>query len=129
MTLGVEEGSSMAELVVEGADLVIQLRTIEKVEAVHGEPRVPLSAVKSVDVLDDVIGAVHGMRVGTGVPGIVAIGTFTSRAAKIFAVVHHDTHRGVRVLLENAGYDEFIIGCPDPESVAAQLTHSAGLSP
>ena len=118
----------MAELVAEGSDLMVKLRTVEKVEAVHGEPRVPLSSVKKVEVIEDAIGAVHGIRVGTGIPGVVAIGTFTSRKAKIFAVVHHDTPRGVRVSLENAAYDELIIGCLDPESVADQLTRSAGLS-
>jgi hypothetical protein len=111
----------MAELTVEGDELVVHLRPIEKAEAVHGEVRVPLSAVRQVEVLDDAIGAVHGFRVGTGVPGVVAVGTFTSREAKIFAVVHHDTHRGVRVELEGAQYDELIIGCEDPEAAAAAI--------
>jgi hypothetical protein len=51
----------------------------------------------------------------------VAIGTFTSRDAKIFAVVHHDTPRGVRVDLEGAQFDQMIVGCDDPEAVAATL--------
>jgi len=68
----------MAELVIEGDDLVVRLSTVEKLEAVHGEVRVPLASVKSVEVLDDAMGAIHGIRVGTGIPGSVAIGTFTS---------------------------------------------------
>jgi hypothetical protein len=51
----------------------------------------------------------------------VAIGTFRSRDASIFAVVHHDTERGVRVSLEDAQYDELIVGCDDPEAVAASI--------
>ena len=81
----------MAELTIQGDELVVHLSTAEKLDAVHGEVRVPLDSVKSVEVLDDAMGAIHGIRVGTGVPGLVAIGTFTSRTAKIFAVVHHDT--------------------------------------
>jgi len=111
----------MAEITVDGDELVVRLRAVEKMEAVHGEVRVPLSSVKMVEVLDDAIGAVPGFRVGTGIPGSVAIGTFTSREAKIFAVVHHDTPRGVRVDLEGAQFDELIVGCDDPESVAAVL--------
>lgn len=111
----------MAELIVEGDELVVRLRLVEEVEAVHGGVRVPLSSVKSVEILDDAIGAVHGFRVGTGIPGSVAIGTFSSREAKIFAVVHHDTHRGVRVDLEGAQYDQLIIGCDDPEGTAAAI--------
>jgi len=111
----------MAEVIVDGDELVVQLREVEKIEAVHGEVRVPLRSVTTVEVLDDAVGAVHGFRVGTGVPGSVAIGTFRSRDAKIFAVVHHDTPRGVRVDLEDAPFDQLIVGCDDPEGVAAAL--------
>ncbi|MGA3352931.1 MAG: hypothetical protein ABSD85_07070 [Acidimicrobiales bacterium] len=111
----------MAELIVEGDELVVRLRAVEKAEAVHGEVRVPLGSVRAVEVLDDAIGAVHGFRVGTGIPGSVAIGTFTSRDAKIFAVVHHDTLRGVKVDLEGAHFDQLIVGCDDPEAAAASL--------
>jgi hypothetical protein len=81
----------MADVTIDGDELVVRLRTIEKLEAVHGEVKVPLASVSSAEVLDDAIGAVHGFRVGTGIPGSVAVGTFTSRNDKIFAVVHHDT--------------------------------------
>ncbi len=111
----------MAELVIEGDDLVVHLSAVEKLEAVHGEVRVPYASVKTVEVLDDAMKAIHGVRVGTGIPGSVAIGTFTSGTTKIFAVLHHDTSRGVRVILEGDHFDELIVGCPDPEAVAASL--------
>jgi hypothetical protein len=94
---------------------------MEKLEAVHGGVRVPCASIKTVEVLDDAMGAIHGIRVGTGIPGSVAVGTFSSRTAKIFAVVHHDTRRGVRVILEGDHFDELIVGCSDPEAVAASL--------
>ncbi|MFZ0173123.1 MAG: hypothetical protein WAL04_15685 [Acidimicrobiales bacterium] len=111
----------MAELIVDGDELVVRLRAVEKLEGVHGEVRVPLISVTSVEVLDDAAGAVHGFRVGTGIPGSVAIGTFTSRDSHIFAVVHHDTPRGVRVDLQGAQFDELIVGCDDPDGVASTL--------
>ncbi len=114
----------MAELIVDGDELVVGLRDWERFEAVHGEVKVPLRSVRAVAVLDDAIKAVHGLRVGTAIPGSVAIGTFTSRGAKIFAVVHHNTPRGVRVDLEGARFDELIVGCDDPETVAAALRRS-----
>ena len=40
---------------------------------------------------------------------------------KIFAAVHHDTPRGVRVLLQGVPYDEWLVGCADPEAVIAGL--------
>jgi hypothetical protein len=117
----------MAELEVDGEDLVVKQTGFEKAESVHADPKVPLSSVRRVEVLDDAIGAVHGFRVGTGIPGSVAVGTFTSRDARIFAVVHHDTPRGVHVVMEGAKYDEFVVGCPDPESMAAEISRAAGL--
>jgi hypothetical protein len=111
----------MADLIIQGDTLVVQMREVEKLEAVHGEVSVPLASVTSVEVLDDALGAVHGMRVGTGIPGRMAIGTFTSRSAHQFAVVHHDTRRGVRVSLHDARFDELVIGCDDPEAVAARI--------
>ncbi len=114
----------MAELIVDGDELVVRMKATERLEAVHGEVRVPLGSVKTVEVLDDAERAVHGFRVGTGIPGSVAIGTFSSRDAKIFAVVHHDTPRGVRVGLEGARFDELIVGCADPEAVASAIRQS-----
>ena len=111
----------MAELIIEGDDLVVRLSKVEKLEAVHGEVRVPFASVKTVEVIDDAMDAIHGIRFGTGIPGSTAIGTFTSKTAKIFAVVHHNAHRAVRVTLEGDQFDELIVGCPDPEAVAASL--------
>ena len=43
------------------------------------------------------------------------------RTRRLFAAVHHDTPRGLRVRLEGGSYDEWIVGCADPEGVAAVL--------
>ena len=40
---------------------------------------------------------------------------------KLFAVVHRDTPRGVRVDFDGAGYDAWIIGSADPESLKRQI--------
>jgi hypothetical protein len=111
----------VAELRVEGEELVVELSPIEKLEAVHGDVRVPASAVVSLDVLDDALGAVHGMKaVYNGVPGYMAVGTFHG-VNRQFAVVHHDHRRGVRVNLDGAHFDEIVVSCDDPERVVAEL--------
>ncbi|MCL4445557.1 MAG: hypothetical protein M1134_01580 [Actinobacteria bacterium] len=117
----------MAEMQVEGAEIVVALSAFEKVEAVHGEVRLALADLQGAEVLDDVIHAVHGLRApGTGVPGLVAVGTFREGGKKLFAVVHHNTPRGVRLRFQDGGFDEVIVGCDDPEAVVAQLSSSAG---
>ncbi len=111
----------MAECVIVNQQLVVKLSTKEKLEAVHGDVSVPLSSVCTVDVVENTLDFIHGIRVGTGIPGSTAIGTFSSSAARIFGVIHHGNHRGVRIILEGADFDELLIGCNDPEAVAAAI--------
>ena len=111
----------MAEFVVSGDQLVVRLSATEKLESVHSDVSVPLSSVRSVEVVDNALDHVHGIRVGTGIPGSTAIGTFTSKSAKIFGVIHHGKHRGVRVVLEGTDFDEILVGCADPEAVASSI--------
>jgi hypothetical protein len=111
----------MAECVVAGQKLVVKLSTKEKLEAVHTDVSVPLSSIRSVEVVENTLDFIHGLRVGTGIPGSTAIGTFTSSTAKIFGVIHHGKHRGVRIILEGADFDEILIGCDDPEAMASAI--------
>jgi len=119
----------MAEVIVDGEHLVLRLTALEKAKALHGDVRVPLTSVTSVEVLDDAIGAAHGLRSGASVPGAVVAGTVTSEDTKIFAVVPHGTHRGVRVTLEGAGFDQLIVGCVDPGEVASRLAGAVLVTP
>ena len=119
----------MAELRVEGGDLVLHLTGAEKVEGIHGDLRAPLSAVRGVEVLDDAHGpvGVHaGIKIGTRIPGVIEVGTVQGRTQRLFAAVHRNTPRGLRVRLEGSEYDQWIVGCADPETVAAGLGLPAG---
>jgi len=114
----------VAELLVQAGELVLHLSAVEKVEGVHGDLRVPLSAVRAVEVLDDAHGPAGlraGIKVGTRLPGVVEVGTILGHGKKLFVAVHHDTPRGVRVVLEGADGDEWIVGCADPEAVARTI--------
>ena len=113
----------MAVLRIQGSELALHLSTAEKVGAVHGDLCVPLSAVRHVEVLDDAHGpADHGIKLGTRIPGRTEVGTVRGNGRNIFAVVHPDTPQGVRVVLDGSFYHEWIVGCADPELVAAQIT-------
>jgi hypothetical protein len=114
----------MAELRIEGDDLVLHLSAAEKVEGVHGDLRTRRSAIRRVEVLDDAhraAGFRAGMKIGTRIPGVVEVGVVQGSTRRRFVAVHHDTPRGVRVQLEGTPFDEWIVGCADPETVAAQL--------
>lgn len=113
----------MAELVLEGDELVLRLTRAEKLEGVHGDLHTPISSVMKVEVLDDAHGAADliGIKVGTRLYGVVEVGTIHGRQKTIFAAVHRYTPTGVRVILSGADQDEWVVGCADPESVAAAI--------
>ncbi|WEG11272.1 PH domain-containing protein [Pullulanibacillus sp. KACC 23026] len=112
----------MAELIREDETLVLKLSTLEKVEGVHGDIRVPFTSVKDITILDDVIHAVHGMKFpGSRLPGVFAMGTFISREGKTFVIVHHQNKRGVKIKLSGESYNALIVGLDDPEKVAQSL--------
>ncbi|HBQ95348.1 MAG: hypothetical protein M1294_11905 [Firmicutes bacterium] len=112
----------MAELILDGSDLVLKLSTLEKMEGVHGDIRVPLSSVQSIAIVEDVIHAVHGLKMpGSRIPGVFAMGTFMSRNNTIFAIVHHQNKRGVQVRLQGAKYDALIVGVEEPEKLMKTL--------
>ncbi|MCF8567378.1 PH domain-containing protein [Alicyclobacillus tolerans] len=112
----------MAELVREEDTIVLRMSTIEKLEGVHGDIKVPVSAVQSVTVLDDVIHAVHGVKMpGSRLPGVFAMGTFLSKEGTTFVMVHHQNKRGLKLALKGVSYDALIVGVDDPEQVAISL--------
>jgi hypothetical protein len=113
----------MAEVERDGEELVVRLSAAEKAEAVHGDIRVPMSSVRAVEVVDDAVHAVNAYRksIGAAWPGRFVIGTFRSDGVKTFAVVHHNTPRGVKVQLEGANFDELLVGCDNPESIAGHI--------
>jgi hypothetical protein len=118
----------MAELQLDGGELVLHLSAAEKAEAVHGDLRVPLSAVRGVELIDDArdwTGIGVGFKVGMRVPGVATVATVRGHGEKVFIAVHSDTPRGVRVRLADAPWDEWIVGCADPEAVAATLASAS----
>ena len=56
---------------------------------------------------------------------LFAMGTFVSNEGKTFAMVHHQTRRGLKITFQGADYDALIVGVPDPEVVLTGL----GLNP
>ncbi len=112
----------MAELVREDDTLVLRMSALEKVEGVHGDIRVPISSIESFTVLDDVIHAVHGLKMpGSRLPGIFAMGTFVSHEGTVFAIVHHQNKRGLKVKLMGTAYDALIVGHENPEELVSSL--------
>ncbi len=114
----------MAELKIDGDELVLHLTTAEKVVSAHRDLRAPRSAVRAVEVADGAhreAGFRAGVKIGTRIPGVTEVGIVQGLSRRRFVAVHHDTPRGLRIELDGTAFDEWIVGCADPEAVAARL--------
>lgn len=113
----------MAHLRIDHADLVVELSPLEKAGAVRGDVRVPLSAVRAVRVAEDPRPELRGLRApGTGIPGLIALGSRRGEGHD-FAAVYHN-RPAVVVELEGADFDRLVISVADPEAVAEKVRTS-----
>src|SRR5487761_2247336 len=112
----------MAELEIEGDELVLHVTRVEEFEAVHGDLRAPLSAVRGVEVLEDAHEpADHGFEVAERHAGVSEVAAVRADGRRMFAAVHHNTPRGVGVRFDGTGDDEWIVGCGDPEATKSRI--------
>ena len=84
----------------------------------------PLAAIRAVEVIDDAHEMTRvktGFKVGMRIPGSASVAVVRRVGHKMFVAVHHDTPRGLRVLLDGDPYDEWIVGATNPEEVVANL--------
>jgi hypothetical protein len=111
----------VATLLVDGSDLLVKMSEVEKFEAMHADIRVPLSTVRTVRVVDDAWPELRGIRApGTGIPGVIAVGTRRGSFGKDFAVVH-GKEQAVVVELNGAAYSRVVVTTADTGSVAAEI--------
>ncbi|GGK52281.1 hypothetical protein GCM10010126_09720 [Planomonospora parontospora] len=117
----------MATMTVAGGELVLALGRGEQVAGLHGDIRVPLSAVREVAVVENPVAEVRGLRApGLAVPGRTKIGTWRRAGSRSFVVARRDVP-AVRVALSGARYDELLISDAAATELAARIRESAGL--
>jgi hypothetical protein len=118
----------MATVTVDGPDLVVRLSWKEKMGALHGDVRVPVSSVQTATVELTPWNAIRGNKVaGTGIPGRTALGVRYSSEGKDFTAVHPD-QSAVRIDLDaKSPYSRLLVSVPDPESTVAAVCAAAGI--
>jgi len=110
----------MACLVVEGHDLVVRLNSVEKLGALHGSIRVPLDDVAAVQPSNAVWDELRGLRMpGTGLPGVIALGTWRFRGGKDFVAVYRST--GIVVTLANSEWNRLVVSSRVPHRICQEI--------
>lgn len=124
----------MARLVVDGERLVVRLSPLERLGAfVASEPEAPLSAVRVVRSAARPWRELRGVRApGTGMPWVIALGTWRYRGGKDFCAVHGGGP-AVIVELEGAAWGRFVVSsaeaAADSERLRAALPQLAPAAP
>jgi hypothetical protein len=117
----------VAKLIVEGPDLVVQMSSLEKLGALRGDVRVPLSTVQSAEVEPRPWGALRGIRIGTGIPGVIALGIRRFAHGQDFTAVVGDKP-AVRVdLSQESPFARLVVSVDDPDTTLAAIRSAAGI--
>jgi hypothetical protein len=115
----------MADLVVNGTTVTLALSRLEHLEGFRGDLDAPLDALTAVRAVEDPWAELRGIRApGTGLPGVIAVGTRRGSFGKDFAAVHG---KGPAVVVEFDGqeFQRWILTVDDPDAVVARMTRSS----
>jgi hypothetical protein len=111
----------MANLTVEGDDLVLRLTSLEKLGALHGDLRLALSAVEDIATAQAPFRQLRGIRApGTALPGRIALGTWRYRGHKDFVALYRGKLAMI-VHLRDAPFQRLLVSADDPDAAAARI--------
>ena len=120
----------MPNIAREDNEIVLKLSAGERIMAMHRDVRVPLSAVNSVDVVDEPIRRIQGLKprnwkvFGGYWPGWFAYGSFFDGTIRqrLFAAVNGRKPRGLEITLDGAKYTRLIVSLDHPDDTKTALT-------
>jgi hypothetical protein len=107
----------------EHGELVVKLSGMERLAAMRGDVRVPLSEVRAVSHECDPWGCLRGVRApGTGFPGMVAYGVRRLTGGRPDFTAVHGCGPAVRVDLgPGAPFGRLIVTVDDPDATVSEL--------
>ncbi len=111
----------MANVAIEGNELVVQLSKLEKVGALQGGVRVNLGSVKEARVTQDPFAELRGIRApGTGFPKVIMLGTTRGGFGKDFCAVYRGKP-AVLVELAGAEWSRLLVCVEQPEALVERI--------
>jgi hypothetical protein len=117
----------MATLQPHPATLTLQFTRAEKIAGLVRDLEVPLTAVRDVEIVDQPLTAMRGLRApGLALPGVRKIGTWRRPGERTLVCVRKG-QAALRIRLTGARVDVLLIGSDDAASDAAAIR--AALTP
>ncbi len=116
----------MATLQVTAPTLSLRLTRREKIAGLLRDLEVPLSAVRSVEVVTDPLRAMRGLRApGLALPGLRKVGTWRRPGERTLVCVRRG-EPAVRIGLEGQRYDVLLVGPTDADALAGLIGARTG---
>jgi hypothetical protein len=107
-------------LVVDGNELVARTNPLEVFGALHRSVRVPLSSVVELAATSDLWNELHGTRLpGTGLPGVIALGTWRYPGGKDFVAVYRGY--GVLVTVSDSTWHRLLVSDRNPDRTCHEI--------
>jgi len=110
---------------VHGTTLTVSFTTAQKVAGLLRDQHLPLTAIRTVEVVPDGLAAARGLRApGLALPGLLKIGTWRSRSRRSLVAV--SGHRpAVRLTLTGQRYTSLLLTVDSPDELVASLSDHA----
>jgi hypothetical protein len=106
----------MATVVVEGSDLVISMKGMDRLWAFKSQLTIPLEHVRGITADPGIVDEPKGRRgPGAHLPGVVIAGTFVQDGERIFWDVR-DMNKAVVVELHDETYQRLVVEVDDPRT-------------
>ena len=114
----------MARLVVQDGNVICQLSIGEKIFGFHGSPQASITDVVRIERISNFwkYSGWRGVRApGTGIPGIVGLGTWRKLGAKTFCAIYKK-EGGFRVTLKNSEFESWLVSTSDLPAELEEFT-------
>jgi hypothetical protein len=112
----------MANLLINDDTVTVELTALEKAQALHGNVTVPRTAITEVRSVPDGLAEVHGLKMpGSGIPGVIMVGTWRGADGTTFAVCH-GAKPAVVIELTGQRFDRIVVTVDDPENAVSGLS-------
>jgi hypothetical protein len=110
------------QIIVTASDLIVDLSKLEELASLTKSLSIPRGSITSARIDEAVLKHLGFRAPGTGLPGVIAAGTFYKQGDRQF-VYWHKGETAIVIELEHEKYDRLVIGLDSAtaEEVVAQL--------